>query len=283
MPKKSRTRAKAVNILKSLIPHLVLFPLVVINLFPLFYLFASSFKTGMEYFKNPVGLPITWTPENYKTLFFERPFLRQVGNSLLVSGSTVVIALTVAIMAAYAFSWLCFRGREALFDLAVALMAVSVVVTVVPLFALMSRLNLINRYPSAIIIYAGFCIPFSIYVFRGFFGSIPKEMLDAARVDGANHLQIIWYIIMPLARAPVVTLALINGLWVWNELLIALMFLQSETTTTIMAALARGTSRDVRNIPLITAGAFAASIPVLILIGFGQRYFIRGLLGGYSK
>jgi ABC-type glycerol-3-phosphate transport system permease component len=109
------------------------------------------------------------------------------------------------------------------------------------------------------------------------------EMLDAARVDGANHLQTIWYIIMPLARAPVVTLALVNGLWVWNELLIALMFLQSESTTTIMAALARGTSRDVANIPLITAGAFAASIPVLILIGFGQRYFIRGFLGGSSK
>lgn len=279
----SRRRRRWNRFIKVMTPHLVLLPLAGINLFPIFFMFISSFKGGMEYFRNQVGLPWVWTFENYHTLFFERDFLRQVGNSMIVSFSTVIITLAIAALAAYAFSWLKFRGREAFFNLAVALMSISVVVTIVPLFALMSRLQLINKYPSAILVYVGFCLPFSIYIFRGFFSSLPVELLDAARVDGAGHLHLIWYIILPLASAPMVTLALINGLWVWNELLIALMFLQSETSTTIMASLARGTSRDVRNIPLITAGAFAASLPVLFLIGYGQRYFVRGFLGGSIK
>ena len=246
-------------------------------------MFTASFKTNMDYFKNPAGLPTEWTVESYRILISERPFPRQVLNSIIVSTTSVVVTLLVSIPAAYAYSRLRFRARESLFDFTTALMAVPVVVTIVPLFALMIKAHLINRYPSAITVYAGFCVPFSVYVLTVFFRSIPGELLDAAKVDGASHLQIIRHVIVPLARAPLVTLSIVNGLWVWNELLIALMFLQSETSTTLMAALARGTSRDVRNVPLIMAGAFSASIPVLFLMGFGQRYFVRGFLGGHAR
>jgi raffinose/stachyose/melibiose transport system permease protein len=275
--------AFALKNLKVISPHLLFVSLAIINIFPIIFITISAFKTNMDFIQNPIGLPIEWTIDSFRELIYQRPFPRQMANSIIVSGSTLAISTALAIPAAYAFSRLRFRARNILFDCTTALMGIPLVVTIVPLFALMSKLHLINRFPSAITVYVGFTLPFSIYVLAGFFQSIPGELIDAAKVDGAEHLQIIRHIIMPLAKAPIITLCIINGLWVWNELLVALLFLQSETSTTLMASIARGISRDVRNIPIIMAGCAIASIPSMLFVFFGQRYFVRGFLGGSSR
>jgi ABC-type glycerol-3-phosphate transport system permease component len=279
----SKTLSQILILIKELPPHLLFLVMALINLFPFFFIVISSLKTNPEYFKDPLGFPSTLNFDSFRILIFERPFLRQLINSLFVSGISLVITLAISIPAAYAYARIKFRARDTLFDFTTALMGIPLVVTIVPLFVLMSRLHLLNSYPSAIIIYVGFTMPFSIYVLTGFFQSIPSELIDAARVDGAEHPQIIRHVIFPLSKAPIVTLAIVNGLWVWNELFIALLFLQRETSTTLMASLARGTSRDVRNVPLIMAGCAIASIPSILFLFFGQKYFIKGFLGGTSK
>ena len=144
-------------------------------------------------------------------------------------------------------------------------------------------LTLINHFPLVVIVYVGFCVPFSVYVLTGFFRSIPRQLLGAAKVDGANHHQVILHAIMLFTTSPLVTLSMVNGLWAWNELLIFLVFLQGLTSTTLMAGSARGIRRDVRDLPLIMAGSFLASIALLFVISFGQRYFVKGFLGDYSR
>jgi len=276
----SITKNKLRRCLPRILRHFVFWPLVIVNLVPLGFMFVSSFKGDQEFFVNPNGLPKIWTIEQYVFLFLKRNFLQYFVNSTIVTLLSTLVSLLVSIPAAYAFGRLRFRGSNGMFNVTVALMAIPAVVTVVPLFVLMTKLHQISRYPSAIIIYVGFTIPFSVFVLTDFFRSLPGELLDAARMDGCNDLQIILSIIIPLARAPIVTVSIVNGLWIWNELLIALMFLQSDSTRTLMASLATSVSRDVRNVPLIMAGAFMASIPTLIAIFFGQRYIVRGFMGG---
>ena len=267
----------------SLLAILVLVPIVLVNLVPIVFVVFSSFKTSTDFIRNPAGIPTEWSIEGYVTLVRDRPFLQQALNTVVVAAATVVLTIAVAVPAAYAYARLKFRASSGLFYFTTALMAVPVVVMLIPLFALMSRLGLIDRYPSVVIVYVGICVPFSVYVLVVFFMSLPGSLLDAARVDGASHLRIIWHIVLPLAKAPLVTLSLVNGLWVWNELLIAMLFLQSEKSSTLIASIARGMSRDSRNVPLIMAGCALASIPAIAGVVFGQRFFVRGFLGGYSN
>jgi ABC-type glycerol-3-phosphate transport system permease component len=269
--------------MQELPPHIFFIAMAVINIFPMFFIFMSSIKTNTAYFADPFGLPSAWNFESFEILFFERPFIRQLFNTIFLAGTTLIVSILVSVPAAYSYARLDFRGRETFFDFTTALMGIPLVVTIIPLFVLMSQLHLLNHYASAIIVYVGFTIPFSIYVLTSFFRSIPGALIDSAWVDGASHLQIIRHVMVPLSKAPIMTLAVVNGLWVWNELLIALLFLQKETSTTMMASLARGTSRDVRNVPLIMAASAIASLPPILFLFFGQKYFIRGFLGGSQK
>ena len=260
--------------------QVILISVALINLFPVYYMFVTSFKDELEALKNPLGLPSTFRFENYVTLLVDKGFPRLFLSSCILTISSVVIALCISCLAAYALAHLNFPFRQTLLDLITALMAIPPIVLVIPLFVLMNSLKLLNTYPSAIIVYIGFILPFSIFILTGFFLSFPKEFMEAAKIDGASDFQILLKVLLPMSKAPLMTLMIVNGMWVWNELLIAIMFLQKEEMRTLMAGIAYLHGRNVRNIPLVMGGSVLASLPVLVALAIGQRAFVRGLIGG---
>ena len=268
---------------KPIAIHLILLSVTVVNVFPVYYMVSASFKGELEVVGRPWGLPNQLGFEHYWTLLVEKGFLQLFFNSVIITGCSVTVALAISCLAAYAIARLDFWGRQSLFDFITALMAIPPIVVIVPLFVLMSGLGLINRYPSAIIVYIGFILPFSIFILTGFFSSTPQEILDAAKVDGANDLRILTKIVLPLAKAPLATLAIINGLWVWNELLIAIMFLQTEEMRTLVAGISFLYGRNVRQIPLVMSGSVLATIPMIAVLAVGQRAFVKGLTSGAIK
>ena len=168
------------------------------------------------------------------------------------------------------------------FSLTVALMVVPPVVLVVPLFLFFVDLGLINSRLSVIIIYAGLLVPFSIFLLVNFFATIPRSLEDAARIDGARRLRTLWSLILPLSAPAMVTIVVVNAVWVWNELLIALVF-RDGSARTLTAGLTFFQGRFLSDQPLVMTGALIAAVPMLVLYLVGQRFFIRGLTAGFGK
>jgi ABC-type glycerol-3-phosphate transport system permease component len=157
------------------------------------------------------------------------------------------------------------------------------VVLLVPLFVFGAKLGWISTFRLVILIYVGLMLPFSVYMLTSFFRTISPSMIEAATVDGASSFTVFRLIVLPLSGAPLATLAVINLLWVWNELLIALVFLQDDSKKTLMVGITGFESRYNLDVPAIMAGLTLATLPIVAVYLFGQRFFIRGLVSGASK
>ena len=142
---------------------------------------------------------------------------------------------------------------------------------------------MVSTYWGVIILYAGLTLPFSVYLLSNFFRAIPRELFESAGMDGASHFTILSRILMPLSAPALVTLVVVNGLWVWNELLIALVFLPSDELKTLMVGVTVFQSKYNLNVPVTMAGMLLASMPMFLVYLFGQRFFIRGLSTGFGK
>ena len=176
-----------------------------------------------------------------------------------------------------------FKGRETLLALSTSLMAVPPVVMIVPLFVLYTQLGLISTYEGTILIYAGLITPFSVYLLTTFFRTVPKDLFESARIDGAGPFLILVKIVLPLSLPAIVTLVVVNSLYVWNDLLIAIIFLQDDAKRTLMAGISVFQGRYNNQVPLTMAGMVIASAPMLILYIVFQKHFIRGLMAGAIK
>lgn len=254
-----------------------------LSLFPVYFMAVSAFKTRAEYLANKWGLPQSPILDNFATAFSGEKFFVRFANSSILTVGAVTVSLIVACLAAYAFARMDFPGKQTLFNLILSLMVVPPVVMMVPLFVWMVRWKLVNTYQGVILIYVGLLLPFSVYLMTNFFRTVPGEILDAARIDGCSNFGLFRQILMPLAAPAVVTLIVVNALWVWNELLIALVFLQKDDLKTLMVGIAALRSRNYVDIPATMAGLLIATIPIVVLYIFGQKYFIRGLASGALK
>lgn len=254
-----------------------------LSLFPVYFMTVSAFKTKVQFLADKWGLPKSLLLDNFVTAFAGEKFLIRFANSTILTVGSVAVSLVIACLAAYAFARMDFPGKSALFNLILSLMVVPPVVMVVPLFVSMVRWGQINTYRGAILIYVGLLLPFSVYMMTNFFQTIPKEIIDAARIDGCSNFGVFARILMPLSAPAVITLIVVNALWVWNELLIALVFLQKDELKTLMVGIAAMRSRNYVDIPATMAGLLVATLPIVILYMFGQRYFIRGLVAGAVK
>ncbi len=255
----------------------------VLSLFPVYFMTVSAFKTKAEYLANKWGLPPSLDIANFNTALAGEKFFMRFANSTILTVGSVTISLMIACLAAFAFARAEFRGKRVLFNIILTLMVVPPVVMVVPLFVSMVRWDLINTYQGTILIYTGLLLPFSIYLMTNFFQTIPHEIVEAARIDGCSNIGVFWRIMMPLSAPAVITLIVVNALWVWNELLIALVFMQKDELKTLMVGIAALRSRNYVDIPVTMAGLLIATIPIVVVYMFGQRYFIRGLTSGAVK
>jgi ABC-type glycerol-3-phosphate transport system permease component len=269
--------------LRNVLRQLVLIALSVISLYPVWFMLSTALKSTHYYTMNPTGIPYHVTFSNFRAVLSDWPLLLWMRNSLIVTVVAVSVSTLISIMAAFAIVFSQAHGRESLFRSSIALMAIPPVALLIPMYMLMVNTHLINSLPSVMIFYTGLLIPFSIFFFVNFFREIPLELVEAAYVDGAPHRRILRSIILPISGASTVTLVIVNAIFVWNELLVALVFLQSNSSRTLMAGLALYQGRYVTNEPLLMAAAFLSILPLGVLYIFGQRFFVRGLTAGMGK
>jgi ABC-type glycerol-3-phosphate transport system permease component len=251
-------------------------------LLPVYVMLTAALKTQRDFLGAPFALPLHPTLHAFNAALDDQ-FVRWLLNSLLVTGGSVGITVALAACAAWGFARWSFRGRDTLLAVLVSLMVVPPVVLMIPLFQLGVDLGAIGTFHYVIAIYVGLMLPFSIYLLTGFFRTIPRELIDAAMVDGAGSFVVFRRIVLPLSKAPLLTLVVVNVLWAWNELLIALVFLNDDRHRTLMVGLTGFQSRYSLDVPTVMAGLSLASLPIVALYLFGQRYFVRGLVAGALK
>jgi ABC-type glycerol-3-phosphate transport system permease component len=267
----------------TVLKQAVLLFAVFIALVPTIYMIMTAVKSDDEYTFNKIGFPHALVFDHFNVVLFESSFFAWMLNSAILAGGAVLLSSAVSCLGAYAIARMQFKGRNLLFSVSVALMAIPPVVMIVPLFVLYSRIGLISTYEGAILIYAGLITPFSVYLLTTFFRTLPKELFEAARMDGAGDFLILWRIVLPLSLPALLTLLVVNALYVWNDLLIAIIFLQDDAKRTLMAGISVFQGRYENQIPLVMAGMMIASAPMIILYIVFQKYFIRGLMAGAIK
>jgi ABC-type glycerol-3-phosphate transport system permease component len=254
----------------------------IVALFPLWFMGWSALRRQPDYMAAPLGWPNAFTLDNFRAAFGE-DMGRWIVNSTIVTAGSVLLVSLVCVPAAYAFVRLPFRGSGLLLKLFIFLMVIPPIVMLLPLFSLMTTLGRVNHFDAVIVAYAGLMFPFSVFLMVRFIEGIPHELYEAAIVEGASHGRILWSIVLPLVRPALLTLGIVNALWAWNELLIAVVMLQSEKSRTLQAGLALLKGKNTMDIPLVMAGAMISAIPLLLLYFFGQRFFMSGLLAGAIK
>jgi ABC-type glycerol-3-phosphate transport system permease component len=263
--------------------QLIVIFVTLLSLFPVYFMAVSAFKTKSEYIANKWGLPVSLSMTNFDTALAGEKFFIRFANSTILTVGSIGASLIIACLAAYAFARMEFPGKRTLFNIILSLMVVPPVVMIIPLFVSMVRWHLVNTYQGTILIYTGLLLPFSIYLMTNFFRAIPREIIEAARIDGCSNIGVFWRIMMPLSAPAVITLIVVNALWAWNELLIALVFMQKDELKTLMVGISSMRSRNYVDIPATMAGLLIATIPIVIVYMFGQRFFIRGLTSGAVK
>jgi ABC-type glycerol-3-phosphate transport system permease component len=275
----SKTRVKADQALK----HGILIVATVIALAPTLFMILTSVKSQDEYTFNKVGLPQNMVLDHFRMVLFESDFIGWMANSIILAVGAVALSTVVSCLGAYAIARMRFPGRGLLFSISTSLMAIPPVVMIVPLFVLYTQLRLISTYEGAIVIYAGLITPFSVYLLVSFFRTLPRELFEAARIDGAGDLLILLKIVIPLSLPALLTLVVVNALYVWNDLLIAIIFLQDDAKRTLMAGISVFQGRYNDQIPLTMAGMVFASAPMIILYLAFQKHYIQGLMAGSVK
>ncbi len=269
---------------ESLIKQVAMLVLMAVILFPLFFIFNNSLKTRDQYLANQLSLATSPVWDNFLKVFQYPRLLSWFANSLILTGGSVIICTMMAILAAYAFATLRFPGRDTLFNLITPLMVIPPIVMIIPLFVLFQKIGLINNLLGPILIYIGLMLPFTIYLLRNFFVTIPREIREAALLDGCSSWQLVTKIILPLSRPALVTSMIVNAVWVWNELLIALVFLQTEEQRTLIVGIAASLQKRFNlDVPSLMAGLAVATVPMIILYVLGQNALVRGLVAGFEK
>ncbi len=263
--------------------HAVLLITTLVSLLPLYFMVTTAFKTQIAYARDELALPLEPSLESFKSVLLNDMFMRWVLNSTVLTGVSVSIAIALSAAAAYAFAWVPFRGSKVLFIGLVALLGAPSVAMVIPLFRVMVTMKMINTYHGAAIIYIGLMIPYTTYFLTAFFRRLPVSLFEAARMDGCGHLRLFLKIALPLSRPGLVTLALVNTLWVWNELLIAIIFLQNTDKRTLIAGLTIFQGEFASDVPAIMAGLVISLIPMLVLYLSGLRFFLSGFMMGSDK
>lgn len=256
--------------------------MAVATLAPLLWMVSASFMPeGEANTEPPRLLPSRPTLEHYKELFTRLDLGRQLSNSLFVATAVTLISLLFNSMAGYAFAKLRFPGRDRLFGLLLAAMVIPAQVAMLPLFLLLKNLGLVNTYWGVIV--PGLTSILGIFLMRQYALSVPEELLDAARMDGASEFRIFWNIVLPLCRPVLVTLALFTFLNTWNDFMWPLIVLTDDSRYTLPVALANLSGEHVLDTELMMAGAVLTTLPVLLLFLFLQRQYIAGITMGGVK
>ena len=228
-------------------------------------------------------LQFRYTLANYAEVLSGQGMLQAFVNTLLIAIPSTLIPLVLASMAAYAFSWLHFPFRDGLFLLVVALLMIPVQVAFIPLLKLFAPTGLLNGFGAIWLTHTAFALPFGIFLLRNFFITLPRDLIEAARIDGSSTIGIFRQIVVPLSVPAIAAYGIFQFLWVWNDLLMALVFVQRGDSWPMTKAIQNLLSQYGTEWHLLAAGAFILmAVPLLVFFSL-QRYFVQGLLAGSVK
>ena len=250
----------------------------VIMLYPLLYMLLSSFKSQAQY-----ELGGGFSLASWRILFGSQPVLHELLNSLIVSSCAVALIVVISTAAGFAFAKIRYRGRTLLFVLVVACMFVPLPSIVIPEYINVSKFGIMNTYWGAIAVYAALGIPFSIFLMTTYFRGISDDLIEAASIDGVSQWKMWWRLGVPLARPAMFTVAVLQFIQIWNDLLVGLLFLENTDDRTVTVGLALLSSGRVASVPVLMAGAVMSVIPPIIVYLIFQRHLVRGITMGMGK
>ena len=229
-------------------------------------------------------IPPTLTLQNYQTVMAAEGMDQAFINTFTVTIPSTIIPIAIAAFAAYAFAWMQFPGRQLLFVIVVGLIVVPLQMSLIPLLRLYNNIGIAKTYPGIWLAHTGFGLPLAIYLLRNYIGSLPRELIESARIDGASHFQTFTRLILPLSVPALTSFAIFQFLWVWNDLLIALVFLSKDASQIVMTSKIRELlGSRAESWEILTSSAFISMAVPLIVFFALQRYFVRGLLAGSVK
>jgi len=255
----------------------------VMILFPIYYMVIISLKLPRDIYRKPSLLPIGATTQNYIELLTKQGFLQNLGNSLLVAGLATAIAVAISCLAAYSLVRLKYRGRDWIGRLILFSYLTPASLLFIPLSIIIAQLKLGNSLQGLIFVYLAFSTPLSTWLLMGFFRSIPLDLEEQAMVDGANRMQALTKIILPLSVPGLIAVSVFTFTGAWNELLLALIFITSPDKRTVPVAIQYLITGDVFRWGLIMAASVIAAVPVMVLYYLAQRFVVQGLSAGAVK
>ncbi|WP_248925767.1 carbohydrate ABC transporter permease [Paenibacillus hamazuiensis] len=255
----------------------------VISLYPIFLMILSSFKTNIEIFKNPMALPKNWSTTAYAKLLKQLPYFDYFGNSLWVSVISVALILIFGALASFYIARYPFKWNPALFFFFLLGMMIPIKLGIVPLFLLMKNLGLMNSSLSLILVYTAIGIPMSVLILTGFFRTLPKELEEAAKIDGCSDMRVLTSILAPLMRPALGTVMIINFITVWNDFFFPLIFIQDEMKKTIPVGMLTLFSEYSTDWSVLFAGLTLSSLPMIVLFAIASKQFMEGMTAGAVK
>ncbi|MDR1431623.1 MAG: carbohydrate ABC transporter permease [Propionibacteriaceae bacterium] len=261
---------------------MVLAALAVLVIFPLVWMAISGFKTNAELYGDPWGLPAEWRWHNYERAY-EYGVIHYIGNSLVVTIGSIILVVLVSSFAAFALVRVKIPFSAPLTMVVLGGLMLSETVALVPLFRIMRGIGLYNSLFGIIILYTAFRVPFITFLIRAYMLGLPQEVYDSAVVDGCNTWQIFWRITMPLCYPIIISAAVLQALFSWNEFVFALVFIKDDELKTMPVGLMTLQSKLTTDWPVVFAGLTMSAIPMVLAFLFGQRYFVKGITEGIGK
>jgi len=268
---------------KRIVIHIVLILACIVSVFPVLRVLAVSLRPGDRLMSTDLAIiPPDATLESYRIILFDKPFLGWVWNSLAITIATALIGVILAATAAYAFSRWKFPGRSVGLVFLLATQMIPASMLMIPIYILAIKLGMVGTYKGLVIAYCVTSIPFSVWILKGYFDTIPADLEEAARIDGCSQLQAFWRVLLPLSTPALAITFLFNFMSAWNEYLLARVMLgSSESLMTWPLGLQRLQGQYATQWGQFSAGSILVMIPVVILFLYSSKYLISGLtLGG---
>ena len=271
--------------------HLAVISICILWLLPTIGLLVTSIRPPADVAKTgwwtvlarPFDLT-QYTLQNYRGVLGAEGMARAFRNSLAITIPATILPITVAAFAAFAFAWMDFPGRKTLFMIVVALLVVPLQMTLIPILRLYTRIGLTGTFVGIWLAHSGYGLPLQVYLLRNFFAALPRELFESAFLDGASWFTAFRYLALPLSVPALASLAIFQFLWVWNDLLVALVYLGgTEAVAPLTLKLSSLVNQMLENWELLTAAAFVSMALPLVVFFSLQRYFVRGILAGAIK
>ncbi len=280
---RSLTSKQVRRVLGGAIWHIVMIAVCLIVLIPIIMVVFGSFKTVNEFFAKPYSLPESYDFFNYRKAWSEANIQTTLRNSILVTSVSVLISTILACLAAYGLARFRFNGRMGIRLLFVGGLVVPVQLIILPIFVILKDLGILGDIRSLIAVYSVFAIPLGVLVLSGFFGLLPKDLEDAARIDGASHLEIFWRIMLPLSRPALAAVVILNGVWIWNDFFLGFILINNRDAETMPVGIMSFRGTYSTEWGLIFASVTISALPVVIAYLLLSRQFIAGLTAGSVK